>query len=115
MLDEDVYRYAFLVRQDFMEDPEVDSFHRLRVPNLSSSQLEMMQTLDPDWMKDELDEDYHAIKGMSIRATVDGSVFTEVCMVNVNYKDLTREELDSIIKSKYKDGTLKEFLKSAKI
>jgi len=110
----DEYRYLFLVRQDFGKGPEVDAFYKMKGPVCTSSELMTMQTLKDDWMADEIREDSRSYNGMELRARMDGGCFGSVLKVT-SEEEIERDILDSVLKMKFNDGTLEEWLRSASV
>ena len=58
MSNDHEYRYLFLVRQQFGEEPHVDSFYELQVPpGLTGDQAKIMTMLNPEFCQKEMSAD----------------------------------------------------------
>jgi hypothetical protein len=85
---------------------ELDAFYQLSTPKLTGQALKGMMALCPEMWK----EDAHALKGMDLRsrfAMTDGPFVIEID------GEISPDELQTFLDSKFKDGTLEEFLKEA--
>lgn len=109
-MSDDSFRYLFTVRQRFGEEPEVDTFYKVQIPEgLSGSEADMLATLKPGWCEKEITNDANAVRGMELRLRFNSDMFQSVCMVNTTF-ELDVDDLDMVIKQKHRDGELKEFL-----
>ena len=108
-------RYLFTVRQQFGEQPKVDSFYELTVPaGITGDQAEIMTKLNKEWCNDEIRADTEALKGMKIRLRFNSDMFQKVCLVRTNF-EIDAEDLDSIIVMKNIEGKLIKFLEESAI
>lgn len=107
------YRYLFTVRQQFGEEPNVDSFYELKVPaGITGDQAKVMTKLHPDWCKSEISEDTQTLRGMELRLRFNSDMYQRVCLVYTS-SPIDADDLDNIIKSKHREGSLKTFLDEA--
>lgn len=115
MEDDYPNRYLFTVRQQFGEEPNVDTFYKVKIPpGLSGSEADMLQTLKPGWYEKEINEDSRTIQGMELRLRYNSDMYQRVCMVTCE-AEIDADMLDTIIKQKHRDGILKEFLDKSAI
>ena len=110
----DQVRYAFLVRQQFAKEPHIDAFYKLKIPDMSWGQIKAWNKLSGDAYANEIKQDVDSIRGMEMRYRYNSDMFQGVCLVRLE-GDLTVDDLDTIIKMKFRDGELTEFLEEAKV
>ena len=108
-------RYLFLVRQRFGEDPHIDSFYELRSPNnVTIDTVKVMQGLKPDWEMTNIKEDSITMESMALRIRFNTDMFPHVCLVKSS-SELTVDDLEMIVVSKFKTNELTDFLKEARV
>jgi len=111
--EEAQYRYLFTVRQEFCCEPEVDTFHMIRVPvGITQEQADIMLKLNEDFCKEEMAADTLALKGMRLRLRFNTNMYQSVCIVNTTI-EISTEDLNTILKQKFKDKKLPAFLKES--
>lgn len=109
------HRYIFTVRQQFGEEPRLDSFYKLKIPDgITSSQVDMLRTLHPNWCRKEIEEDSSVYRGMEFRLRFNTDMYQRICLVKTN-TELSAGELNTLLKQKHEEGTLREFLDKAAI
>jgi len=107
-------RYAFTLRQQFGEEPIVDSFYKLTVPDMDFSQLRVWNTLNPDFATKEMHKDSQTLHGMGLRLRFNSDMYPKICMVRYD-GDLEADDLEMIVRQKHRENELKEWLKDAEI
>jgi len=112
---DELYRYLFIVRLRFGEDPIVDSFYKLVSPSgLTGDQMKIMTILKPDWEKESLKSDASTLRSMDLRLRFNQDMYQRVLMVRSEV-ELTAEDLEMYLIMKHKDGKLLETLKGMEI
>ncbi len=111
------HRYIFLVRHRPFdnEEPRIDSFYELKMPaGITNSQMKMLSKLDERIYKEELAEDTSTYNQFDLRIRFNADMYPHVCLVRTT-SPITADDLELIIKMKYRDGTLNDFLAESAI
>ena len=109
------HRYLFIVRQQFGEEPIIDSFYKLSMPaGITGDQAQVMTKLNDSWCKKEIAEDTQSLNGMQLRLRFNMDMYQKVCLVR-STTEIAAEDLEHIIQSKHERGTLMSFLDESAI
>jgi len=109
------HRYLFTVRQGFGKKPVVDCFYEVKSPGgITGAELKTWQAINPDWEKESINSDSHALHGMELRLRFNSDMYQHVCLVK-SAVEISGDDLELIIELKHSDDTLMEFLQEATI